>query len=84
MIQNLDDATARQILTAIVRSRAGRHGAAMDWTPALAQALGGAFQLKPEALPVSEGELARQALLVLAEDPETRQAIETMAANRGR
>jgi hypothetical protein len=81
MIQNLDDTTARQILATIVRSRTGQPDTAMDWSPALAEALGGAFQVQPETSAVSEGELARQALLVLAEDPPTRQAIETMAAN---
>jgi hypothetical protein len=53
----------------------------VDWTSDLRQALASEFDTNP-ATPVSDGELARQALLVLAEDPDTRDAIETMAAQR--
>jgi hypothetical protein len=47
----------------------------------LVQTLAHEFQLSGESGPVSDGELARQALLVLAEDPETGNAIEAMAAS---
>jgi hypothetical protein len=85
MIQNLDDVTALEILSTIARSRskASTGDGAVPWSPELKQALvafSREFQTKAEATQVSEGELARQALLVLAEDPETRAAIETMAA----
>jgi hypothetical protein len=74
-----DDATARRILNVIARSRMSMGSEKVDWTPDLRQALASEFDAKP-ASPVSEGELARQALLVLAEDPDTRDAIETLAA----
>ena len=48
--------------------------------PGLAHTLAQKFQLERGTVLVSEGELARQALLVLAEDPETRKRIEAMAA----
>jgi hypothetical protein len=82
MIQNLDDTAAQEILSTIARSKASRGDGAVSWSPELKQALAALshdFQPKAEATLVSEGELARQALLVLAEDPETRSAIETMA-----
>jgi len=79
-IRNLDDLAAQHILAVIARSRARTGGEDIPWNSSLRQALAGQFQVEPGAAPVSEGELARQALLVLAEDPETRKAVETMAA----
>ena len=81
MIHNLDDTRARRILAAVVRSRIAEPRVPTGWSPALGQALAGRFEVQPESPAVSEGELARQSLLVLAEDPEMRRAIETMAAN---
>ncbi len=79
-IRNLDDVAAQHILRAIAKSRARTSGEDIPWSSSLRQALAGKFRVQPGADSVSEGELARQALLALAEDPETRQAIETMAA----
>jgi hypothetical protein len=79
-IRNLDDLAAQHILEVIARSRAHTGGEDTPWNFNLRQALAGEFQVEPGAAPVSAGELARQALLVLAEDPETRKAVETMAA----
>jgi hypothetical protein len=77
-LQKLDDTTAQGILNVITRSRSGIGSEKVDWTSDLRQALVSEFDVK-SASPVSEGELARQALLVLAEDPDTRDAIQTMA-----
>jgi hypothetical protein len=79
-IRNLDDLAARRVLVVIAKSRARASSEDIQWNSGLRQALAGEFHVEPGAAPVSEGELARQALLVLAEDPETRSAIETMAA----
>src|ERR1039458_2245788 len=79
-IRNLDDLAAQHILEVIARSPAHNSSEDIPWSSSLRQALVGKFQVQPGTAPVSEGELARQALLVLAEDPQTRQAIETMAA----
>jgi hypothetical protein len=79
-IRNLDDLAAQRILAVIARSRTRTGGEDIPWNSNLRQALAAEFQVEQAAASVSEGELARQALLVLAEDPETRSAIETMAA----
>jgi hypothetical protein len=52
----------------------------LDWTSDFRQALAAEFDVGPATTPISEGDLARQALLVLAEDPDRRKAIETMVA----
>jgi len=78
-IRNLDDLAAQHVLAVIAKSRARSAREDLPWNSNLRQALAGEFQVEPGEASVSEGELARQALLVLAEDPETRSAIETMA-----
>jgi hypothetical protein len=79
-VRNLDEGGARQILEVIARHRLAS-GAAVELMPDERRELASAFELADGPLPaVSEAELARQALLVLAEDPATRAAIESMAA----
>ncbi len=76
-LTQLDDPNARRILTTIARARSG------DLPPDLAgvrDALAAEFDIAPPQTTVSSGDLARQALLVLAEDPATRHAIEAMAS----
>jgi len=72
----LYDITARHILTTIARARSG--GLPPDLA-GLRDVLATEFGMAPPATSVSPGDLARQALLVLAEDPATRHAIEAMA-----
>jgi hypothetical protein len=79
MMQNLDDITAQRILGMIVRT--GNMPPEVSWDMNLKQCLAETFQIAPASAPVSDGDLARHALLVLAEDPEMRSAIEIMAAN---
>jgi hypothetical protein len=72
----MTDQTALRILTSIARARSG------DLPPdlrGLRDALAVEFDITPPATNVSPGDLARQALLVLADDPATRHAIEAMA-----
>ena len=79
-IAALDDRRAQQILAVIARSRSASK-AALDLTPEVQSALASSFGLAmASAEQVSEGELARQALLVLAEERETGAAIEALAA----
>ena len=80
IIRGLDDVTAQRILVVITRSRKAMVAGKVDWTADLRQALASEFDADPATAPVSDGVLARQALHVLAEDPDTRNAIETMAA----
>src|SRR5215212_4312026 len=78
-LSQLDDETAQRILTTIARARSGRLPGApplSDLRPMLAKD----FQVAASPASVSAGDLARQALVVLAEDPATRAAIEAMAA----
>jgi hypothetical protein len=75
-LTQLDDATAQRILTTMARVRS--KSAPTDLT-GLDAALATEFGIAPQSTSVSPGELARQSLLVLAEDPDTRKAIESMA-----
>lgn len=69
LIQSLDDATARRVLAIFARAQATPAEIAL--TPELRQALR-EFATGPEAVAVSasEGDLARAALLLLADDPQ--------------
>ena len=69
LIQSLDDATARRVLDSIARVQSA--SAEIALTPELRQALR-EFATSPEAAAVSasEGDLARAALLLLADDPQ--------------
>jgi hypothetical protein len=68
-ISSLDDATARRVLAAFARAQFNPVETAL--TPELRQALR-EFAPDPEAVTVSinEGDLARAALLLLADDPQ--------------
>ena len=74
-IAQIDDETAQRILTTIARVRSG---ALPKDSRELRKAMVDEFTVG-SGHAISGGELARQALLVLAEDPATRIAIETMA-----
>jgi hypothetical protein len=78
-IENLEDDRARRILDAAVRHHIAP-GSTLELTPVLRRELAAAFDLTDASLsPVSEEELVQQALLVLAQDPETAAAIQSMA-----
>lgn len=86
LIQSLDDKTARLILRRIASSQPAPGGERITWDPEMAKALAQEFEIAEPtagATRISEGELARQALLVLAEDPEAAIAIERMASTTG-
>jgi hypothetical protein len=74
-IATLNDATAKQILATVVRAhmRSGIQAPAAD--PELQRGLSDAFAIAPADATISEGDLARQALALYAEDPGTREAI---------
>jgi len=75
-ICRLDDATATRVLAAVTRARLRDGGPGAEWTPELARALREAFDVPPDAGgTASEGDLARQALLVLDEDPRDHEAL---------
>ncbi|HRC71587.1 MAG TPA: hypothetical protein PK880_03530 [Candidatus Competibacter sp.] len=68
-IASLDDATARRVLDSIARAQSTSAETAL--TPALRQALRDfATGVEIAAVPASDGDLARAALLLLADDPQ--------------
>jgi hypothetical protein len=81
LIQSLDDKTAKQILSRIAGSQPAPGGTRITWNPEIGKALADEFGVAaPAGDTISEGELARQALLVVAEDPEAVIAIERFAS----
>jgi hypothetical protein len=80
-IRELDNSQAVRVLTAFARARLRGGGVGeTEWTPELDRALRLEFPTETkagQAASVSEGDLARQALLLLADDPQDR---ETLAA----
>ena len=79
LIQSLDDVTAQWVLERVVRPGPAVAGSEMAWSPEVKQALEEEFQVSEGSGAgdgISKGELARQALAVLAEDPEKKAAIE--------
>jgi hypothetical protein len=65
-IKNLDATTAKGVLDTIAKTMEGR-GYVSEWTPDMGHALRDAFGISPDLESVSDAELARQALFVLAE-----------------
>jgi hypothetical protein len=85
LIRSLDDKTAKQILGRIAGSQPAPGGVRIAWSPEIGKALADEFQIAapPGGGTISEGDLTRQALLVLAEDPEAAIAIERLATIPG-
>lgn len=79
-IEQLDDATAQRILSAITQEKAEGLGGPVPDSADLRAALSEYFAVAAPPSPASAGELARHALLVLAQDPDTRLAIESLAS----
>ena len=71
----LDDDSAIQILKTIAQARL--HSGVPDLTPDLRYALADEFDASPK--PSSEGDIARAALTLLAEDPEFAEPIQIMS-----
>src|SRR5271166_5263645 len=84
MIRALDDSQAVLVLTTFARVRLRAGGVAeTEWTPELDRALRQDFPAEADAGragSVSEGDLARQALLLLADDPQNRDALAALIA----
>lgn len=82
LIENLDDPTAIRVLQAFASARSRDGGYETDWSPALQQGIVEGLELSDVPSDrVSEGDLARQALLLLAESPDEREALEAMIKN---
>jgi len=84
MIRGLDDSQTFRVLTTVARVRLRAGGVAeTEWTPQLDRALRQDFPAEADAgraASVSEGDLARQALLLLADDPQNCDALAALIA----
>jgi len=78
LISELDDERAVRILEDVTQARLNRGEQPPAWSDQPAERLREAFDITKTDGGASTGDVARAALLVLAEDPDTRQAIETM------
>ncbi|MCL4205767.1 MAG: hypothetical protein KJ000_25065 [Pirellulaceae bacterium] len=77
-IQNLDDATAIRVLRTFATARRRYGDYHTDWSPELQQAVvenTDASDASDASDAVGEGDLAREALLLLADDPDNRAAL---------
>ena len=75
LIRDLDDATAIRVLRTFSTARS-RHGDFQtEWSSEFRQALVESTDASDAADAVGEGELAREALLMLADDPDSRQGL---------
>jgi hypothetical protein len=77
LINSLDDATAVRILGILARRSGG--GRETELTPEIRRSLQGEFGVAPAPDRPSEGDLSRQALIVLAQDPDTREVIAVLS-----
>jgi hypothetical protein len=81
-IKSLDDATAIRVLRVFSTAR-GRHGDYQtEWSSDLRQALAEGIEDANVAAAASEGDLAREALLVLAADPENQGPLTALVGSR--
>jgi hypothetical protein len=77
LINSLDDPAAARILGILARRIGG--GRETELTPAIWRALEEEFGVAPALDRPSEGDLARQALIVLAQDPDTGEALSALS-----
>ncbi|HEX8200085.1 MAG TPA: hypothetical protein VF590_06330 [Isosphaeraceae bacterium] len=79
-IAALDDATARRVLATVARARLHGGVTPLEPTPDLGRALAEALEVAPPHEPAAEGDVARLALRLLAEDPVLRTTVRALAA----
>ena len=78
-IQALDDATAIRVLTTIAQAHADTALTDTKLAPDFQDVLKSEFELETAAGSVSDGEMARQALQLLAQDPDMHDRITGLA-----
>ena len=81
IIESLDDYTAARILTTIAEHRLGAEESDPELPAGLKDSLRDEFNVGATGEIVSDGDMARHALLLLALDPEMGNVITTMAEN---
>jgi hypothetical protein len=81
IIATLDDATARRVLATVAQARLRGGATPLEPTADLGRALAEGLAVTPPEEPAPEGDVARLALRLLAEeDPSTREAIVALAS----
>jgi len=80
-ISQLNDTTAIRILNTIAQAKMRMETYETDWTPETRQALQEAFDIPPSESQASEGDIARQSLLLLADDPATCEHLKALLKN---
>jgi hypothetical protein len=78
LITELDDEKAVRVLDTFAKAQVRRGGLETALTPAVREALATEFHVAPSEIPINRGDLARQALLILSDDPNQRAMIETL------
>ena len=79
-IKTLDDPTAMRVLEAMIGPRIDAGEAPLEWSPELGQGISRQLDVSGDA-PADSGELARQTLLLLYQDPQNREAITAIIKN---
>lgn len=77
IIEGLEDFRATTVFTKFAETLKGR-GSEITWSPEMRLALRDAFDPDACTKPVSDGDIARQALLILAEDSAYREPIRAL------
>ncbi len=80
-IKSFDDVTARHVLLTIAKAYSADEGFQVDIEPGMVEALEEEFVVASAAKVGSEGELAREALLMLGQEPRVLGRIESLAKN---
>ena len=80
-ISQLDDTTAIRMLNTVTQAKMRMDTYKTDWTPETRQALQDAFDIPPSESQASEGDIARQSLLLLAEDPGASEVMKALLKN---
>jgi hypothetical protein len=81
LISFLDDSTATRILESISRAHGGGPSGESELSEALREAMREESGVQPTPNPVSDGDVARAALQVLAQNDDFEKIIKTMAKN---
>ena len=79
-IRTLDDSTAMRVLETMIRPRIDAGEASLEWSPELGQGIARQLDVSGDA-PADSGELARQTLLLLYQDPQYRGPITAIIKN---
>ena len=79
-IGGLDDRSAVRILHAIAQPKLRAAGSEPVWTPDLGRALCAEFDVPAASVAAEPGELARQTLMLLAEDPANAEPIAALVS----